>query len=239
MEYSLKKANIDNLTGLWQLMGRTEWFDGLVQSVSWPYRTWLEWGQEKQYVDQHLLNRITPGYLFPVWDADADTAELESSLLANGFEMGLQQLAMVLPLKAETADTRTDTLNVCVLQNSAEVERWSLLCGQAFGYQVDAAVIEQVRQQTDVEVFWAVREGEPIATAIMYQTGNVAGVHQVGVPPEHQGQGVARALMQQLVARAQARGVKHLCLQASVAGEPLYRSLGFLPQFSIRSYRRR
>lgn len=238
MEYSLNKANIDNLTGLWRLMGMTEQAPGLAQSVGWPYRIWLEWDHRDQYVYQDLPNRIPPGYLCPLWDAGAETAELESRLLTSGFEMGLQQLAMVLPLNAEPSTTGVAEFDLMALQSRADTERWSVLCGQAFGYRIDADVIDQLRQKSGVEVVWAVRQGEPIATAILYQTGTVVGVHQVGVPPEYQGQGVARALMHMLVARARAMGAKHLCLQASAAGEPLYLSMGFVPQFSIRSYRR-
>lgn len=238
MEYSLNKANIDNLTGLWRLMGMAEQSGGLARSARWPYRIWLEWDQHDQYTDQDLPNRIPPGYLCPIWDAGAETAELESGLLKSGFEVGLQQLAMVLPLNTDVSNTDASTCELKILHSRAETERWSVLCGHAFGYQVDTDVIERVRLQPGVEVLWYERQGEPIATAVLYQTGTVAGVHLVGVSPEYQGQGVARALMQTLVVRAQGRGATHLFLQASAAGEPLYRSMGFVPQFSIRSYRR-
>lgn len=238
MEHTLEKANIDNLTGLWRLMGATESGNGLQQSISWPRRCWLGWDHRQDSMPLDLARNVPAGYLCPIWAAGEETAAQEASLLAAGFEMGLQQLAMVLPLVQNPLLPETPSLSLHLIENESDSAAWSDLCGRAFGYQIDADVIEQLRQQPGVEVLWAVREGEPVATAILYQTESVAGVHQVAVPPEQQGRGIARELMQWLIARARAKGAEHVCLQASAAGEPLYRSMGFQPQFTIRSYRR-
>ncbi|GAA3526476.1 hypothetical protein GCM10022394_01980 [Zobellella aerophila] len=78
-----------------------------------------------------------------------------------------------------------------------------------------------------------------MATALLNKTGEVIGVHQVGVPPEHRGKGIANGLMQRLIAACQDWGDRHITLQASGAGEDLYRRQGFEPRFRIKSYRRR
>ncbi len=238
MNMSLDKANIDNLTGLWQRMGAQAESNGLSRSLSWPRRCWLGWDHRREYESLHIQAAIPSGYLCPIWDAGETTAGLERQLLASGFEMGLQQRAMVRPLDQRPVVPETWSLQLRLIESAVEATAWSVLCGRAFGYQIDAAVIDRVRQQPGVQVLWAMRQGAPVATAILYQTGPVTGVHQVGVPPEQQGRGIARELMQQLVARVQAQGAEYLCLQASAAGEPLYLGMGFQPQFSIRSYRR-
>ncbi|GAA0784078.1 GNAT family N-acetyltransferase [Marinobacterium sediminicola] len=238
MSVSIDKANIDNLTSLWRLMGATQITDGLQQSIGWPRRCWLDWDNRNDSVQFSLVDRVPEGYLCPIWAAGVETAELEEGLLAAGFEMGLQQRAMVLPLLGAERIANTGRLQLSTPGNADEAAAWSELCGRAFGYQIDAEIIDRVRQQPDVEVLWGVRDGVPVATAIVYHTGSILGVHQVGVSPEQQGRGVARELMQMLVARAQARKARYLCLQASAAGEPLYLRMGFQPQFTIRSYRR-
>ncbi len=238
MDLSLDKANIDNLTGLWQLMGVQAGGDGLNRSLSWPCRCWLEWERRGEYEALNVPARIPPGYLCPIWDAGEQTVALEQQLVASGFEMGLQQLAMVLPLDDQEPGRQSGRLDLSLLEHAGDAEAWADLCGRAFGYSIDVSVIERLLQQPDVEVLWAKCDGVPVATAILYRTGAVVGVHQVGVPPEQQGKGIARELMQQLVARAQAMGAEHLCLQASAAGEPLYHSMGFQTQYTIRSYRR-
>lgn len=237
MDKLLEHANLENLTCLWQLMGATQIAAGLQQSISWPRRCWqhpdhqaAEWSE--------VIEHIPDNYLFPVWRAGEANVELEQALRRQGLEIGLEQLAMVLPLDTDMPSPDHPRLDVSLIESHVQAEQWSNLCGRAFGYTLDAEVIDQLRQQPDVDVLWASLNGEPIATAILYRTGPVTGVHQVGVPPELQGQGIARELMLMLLARIQSAGAEYVCLQASAAGEPLYRKLGFRPQFRIRSYRR-
>ena len=237
MDTALAHANIENLTGLWRLMGCVEQEEGLTQSTRWPYRCWQ--GIDRQTEDgPGVTGQIPAGYLYPVWQAGDTTTRLEQQLQQKGLQVGLEQLAMILPLAHDYPATASPRLEVSRVQNHREAEAWTELCGRAFGYQLDTDVIDHLRQEAGVEVLWAFRKEEPVATAILNRTGPVMGLHQVGVPPELQGQGIARELMQVLLAHAQAAGAEYVCLQASAAGEPLYRRLGFQPQFRIRSYRR-
>lgn len=234
----LDKANIDNLTGLWHLMGTTEVQSGWQRSVGWPRRCWRNWEQRGELLDSDMLDAIPSGYLHPVWQAGEKTAEQEQQLRLQGLEVGLEQLAMVLPLDRELPVIDRPSLQLSQIESRDNAEVWADLCGRAFGYALDAGVIDRLRLQPDVDVLWAMRNGLPLATAILYRTGPIMGVHQVGVPPEFQGQGIARELMHALLVRAQVSGGEHVCLQASAAGEPLYLGLGFQPRFRICSYRR-
>ncbi|WP_407666147.1 GNAT family N-acetyltransferase [Microbulbifer bruguierae] len=64
------------------------------------------------------------------------------------------------------------------------------------------------------------------------------GIHQVGVPPDFRGRGIARALMQSLLEQCQIAGAHYVTLQASQMGEGLYQQLGFARRFQIASFRR-
>lgn len=237
MDKLLENANLENLTGLWQLMGATQVAEGLQQSISWPRRCWQHPDQQAAEWSE-IIGHIPVNYLFPVWRAGEASVALEQALGRQGLEIALEQLAMVLPLDTDLPSPGHPRLDVSLIESQEQAEQWSSLCGRAFGYSLDADVIEQLCKQPDVEVLWASLSGEPLVTAILYHTGCVMGVHQVGVPPELQGQGIARELMLMLLARAQSAGAEYVCLQASAAGEPLYHKLGFQPQFRIRSYRR-
>lgn len=237
MDKLLEHANLENLTGLWQLMGATQVAEGLQQSISWPRRCWQHPDQQAAEWSE-IIGHIPANYLFPVWRAGEVSVALEQALGRQGLEVGLEQLAMVLPLDIDLPSPGHSRLNISLVESCEQAEQWSNLCGRAFGYTLDADVIDQLRKQPDVEVLWASLNGEPLATAILYRTGSVMGVHQVGVPPELQGQGIARELMALLLERVRSAGAEYVCLQASAAGEPLYRKLGFQPQFRVRSYRR-
>ncbi|CAM3937764.1 GNAT family N-acetyltransferase [Deinococcus marmoris] len=59
-------------------------------------------------------------------------------------------------------------------------------------------------------------------------------IQNVYVAPEHRGQGLARYLMQVLLAECRARGVEQVSLHASDAGRPTYLKLGFVSTNEMR-----
>ena len=52
--------------------------------------------------------------------------------------------------------------------------------------------------------------------------------------PEHRRRGLARRLMETMLAHCREAGLRSLYLHASVAGRPLYQSLGFAPTNEMR-----
>jgi len=68
--------------------------------------------------------------------------------------------------------------------------------------------------------------------------GAVAYVGFVAVHPSRQGRGIARAIMERLLALAAERGCPTLLLDASQAGRPLYERLGFVEEDEVGLWRR-
>ena len=68
------------------------------------------------------------------------------------------------------------------------------------------------------------RDGEPAAAAAVFDDGRAEGVYYVATLPRHRGHGLARALMDAVLA---AHPHRTATLTATAAGEPLYRALGF------------
>jgi GNAT superfamily N-acetyltransferase len=74
-----------------------------------------------------------------------------------------------------------------------------------------------------------VREGNvPIAVAARFAFGRVWSLGKVIVHPDHQGRGLARAIIEYLLAEARTPDT-HVTLVATRMGEPVYRRLGFRP----------
>jgi ribosomal protein S18 acetylase RimI-like enzyme len=71
-------------------------------------------------------------------------------------------------------------------------------------------------------------DGAPVGMATLHDYRAVAYVALVGVHPAYQKRGIARRLMDELIAEAGARGIAEIALESSAAGEALYRSLGFV-----------
>lgn len=79
-----------------------------------------------------------------------------------------------------------------------------------------------------------------VATATLMPYGNRLGfIGMVLTHPDYRRRGCARQLLIELLARASAIGIETLKLDATEAGEPLYRSLGFRRDQAIERWWRR
>lgn len=78
-----------------------------------------------------------------------------------------------------------------------------------------------------VETYIAWGDGGPVSAVSVTPTGDTAGISLMATLPEHQGKGVGRALLTQVIDDYRTRGVERFHLGATEAGRPLYESLGF------------
>ena len=86
---------------------------------------------------------------------------------------------------------------------------------------------------------WLVAEnddGEPAGVAGALDFGAFAYVGLVGVAPHAQRRGIAGALMDRLVGMLGERGRRTILLDASDAGAPLYRRMGFVEDDAVRLF---
>ncbi|HEY3741194.1 MAG TPA: GNAT family N-acetyltransferase [Bryobacteraceae bacterium] len=79
------------------------------------------------------------------------------------------------------------------------------------------------------DMCWLALDGD-IAVAIVcaIQYGPIAYIGPMGVTPEYQGKGIGRCLLQHLIDSLEACGCTTMMLDATDAGEPLYRRCGFV-----------
>lgn len=90
---------------------------------------------------------------------------------------------------------------------------------------------------------YLMREGDDVAACAfllvvekphspLFPTGKIGIVMNVYTRPDCRHRGYARSLIQQLLADAKAKGLSFVELQATAAGYPLYKSLGFADEES-------
>ncbi|TLM79323.1 GNAT family N-acetyltransferase [Microbulbifer harenosus] len=236
---ALDKANIDNLTALWTAMGATPLPDhaGVLACDRWPNRFWFprEGALPAAESLKTLLRQLPARAMVPVFAQDP---ELEQGLRDAGYGVALEQQAMHLDLAHWQPAPAAGGLPLHRVRSADEAASWTEVCSAAFSYHIDAAVIEQLVRHPDASLWWAERNGEMVATALLFRTGVVTGIHMVGVPEDFRGLGIARSLMQAVLTHCQASGARYTTLQASRMGEGLYRQLGFEHRFQIASFRR-
>lgn len=240
----INRLNLDNLTSLWRKMGVRKnsilSMDELYGSVNWPHRFWFENYPSNESLIQFesILPELPAFAVVPVWDSNSKTtSELESILRENHFSILFAQLAMYLELEKDL-QFNSHLQKMKRLTSVCEVPVWTETAGKAFGYKIDDASIESLISEENIHLLLIEVNNLPAGTALVYKTGEIVGVHLVGVITEHRGKGIARSIMEYVIQLAIEIGGRYLTLQASSAGEPLYHSLGFKDQFWIKNYRR-
>ncbi|MHC5004889.1 MAG: GNAT family N-acetyltransferase [Planctomycetota bacterium] len=75
--------------------------------------------------------------------------------------------------------------------------------------------------------FAVVREGEYVATSLLFLESGLAGIYCVATLPEHRGRGLGGFVTAEPLHLVAAEGYRLGILQSSAMGEPVYRRLGF------------
>jgi GNAT superfamily N-acetyltransferase len=104
------------------------------------------------------------------------------------------------------------------------------LASAAFGLPRDAVarcMDVGITETAGLETWIAWGDDGPMSVVSVTPAGTTAGIWGMATPPEHQGKGMGRALLAQVIDDYRGRGVERFFLIATQAGRPLYASLGF------------
>ena len=257
----IDEANLSNLTNLWLLYGSqpVKATRLLQTNTHWPYRCWIDWNAQSDddtaklqgdVNDNRWLENIPESAIFPLWQAISadnkllasifDPQVIEQLLLDQHWYCAFEQTAMYLALSGDTRHVpqMRAGFKVKPVDTFEDIKTWADIGSEAFSYQIDLSVIQQLINVDDIKLLLGWDNDQPIASGLLYKTGDIIGVHQLGVKQAFQGKGFAKCFMLDIIeACAQWQG-KYVVLQASQAGKPLYEKLGFKSQFSIKNFMR-
>jgi GNAT superfamily N-acetyltransferase len=90
-----------------------------------------------------------------------------------------------------------------------------------------------------VQAYVARVGGEPVATTVAADCGTDCEICLVATLPPARGRGLASELMRQALRDARDRGCETTSLEASAAGEPIYRTMGYRPLGTLQMWERR
>jgi ribosomal protein S18 acetylase RimI-like enzyme len=165
---------------------------------------------------------------------------IEQLLLDNHWCCTFEQTAMYFALSAAAKhlpQTRPG-FEVKPVTRLEDIKLWADIGSEAFAYQIDISVIQQLVNIDDIQLLIAWENEQAVACGLLYKTGDIIGVHQVGVKRSFQGKGFAKCLMLDIIEACVQWQGKYVVLQASQAGKPLYEKLGFNSQFLIKNFKR-
>ena len=252
----IDEANLTNLTGLWKKYGSQPINEDtrplLHASKRWPHRCWLDMNTDglSHTIPNHAsditwLDKVPESAVIPVWPMIGtkeyrDTTPLERKLIEKKWSCAFEQTAMYLDLKNDVYSSPTrQGFEVRLVRTPEDIKAWVDIGSEAFAYHIEYSVIENLYTDKDIKILLGWQDGRPVAAALLYKTGNIIGIHQVGVKKDFQGQGIAKCFMQYIIEICALWQGKHLVLQASQSGWPLYESLEFRVQFFIKNYQRK
>jgi len=255
----LHEANLTNLVTLWKKYGSQQISSASIlelhTNTHWPHRCWFDWNTSLDeetlqpvgdYDINTLLKDVSESAIVPVWPKTNETSGdrwgsfFEQQLKDNHWRCAFNQAAMCLDLKDAPAysEKKLAGFEVKRIHALEDVTEWIDIGNDAFAYVIDRPVIERLVNQKDIQLLLGCLDGNAVASGLLFKTGDIIGIHQVGVRSALQGKGIAKAFMKELLVACQRWSGRYVVLQASEVGRPLYDSLGFKFQFLIKNYQR-
>ena len=176
------------------------------------------------YRQRHPLHGGLCWYL-----AAADPGDLGARLFARGFEPNWQPHWMWLELRhLQKNHARSATFDIQIVEDEAA---WQV--DDLPYYSVEEAAILAALHRVHPRHVWdlvAFQEQQVVGRCVLNVTSGekgVAGLFSMGVVPSARKQGIGTALVEAACTLAQQMGCKHIVLNATSMGEPVYRRVGF------------
>jgi len=209
----LLQENLTNLHDFWHVMADTQGSEINIHST-WPNKIWhtdFRKTESNEWSGRVHVTKEKP--------RSTDQVIIKSTLKA-----------MYLDLNTANGQEHEQVMQVCTLE---ELKEWCNTCAQAFGYEIDMQALIPLFNDEKATILAFQVNGKMVATAILYQSMNNMGIHQVGVLPSFQGGGIGKKLMHHLVAVAKNKACKTMTLQASQAAISMYLTMGFVQLIDV------
>ena len=178
------------------------------------------------------------GVPFALYFRDEVAPGLAEACLARGLVEHWRPPLMVLdPIPPPTGPAAADLWIFQV--DSTNVGDYATTLAAGFGMPRELAERMLGRSLLKVEGFTGFlgyMGGEPVATSGLFVSEGVAGVYNVATVPGHRGQGIGAALTWAAAWAGRDRGATFSILQASEAGEPVYRRMGYQTPTRYRQF---
>ncbi len=180
------------------------------------------------------------------WNVGALTRprDLGRHLLAHGLEHTLEVSVMAMDLRElPESEELPEGLVISEARTRPDLETCVRIAHTAFGIPVVfAGRLAEIERGLDPDRRERARHflgrfrGNPVATSELFLSAGVAGLYFVGTLPGEERRGFGRAMTLAALGAARDSGFRVGTLQATAAGFPIYRRLGFREYYRIGLY---
>lgn len=122
-----------------------------------------------------------------------------------------------------------DNLHIETVETKSMMQLWTTIVSRALfkGEPFEASLFESLISDPNYRFYLAFIKDEPVASSMVMLSHGVAGIDMVSTLRQYQGMGIGTAMTVTPLLYAKDNGYKIGVLQASEAGEPVYRKIGF------------
>lgn len=193
----------------------------------------LQHDEVNDVVKQIENHKIPP---FLILDSSKSMKPVQQ-LEQNGFREVQRWQGMVLD-KTDFLKSSAGTLNVKNVDSNNEMQQWGRIVKDVMlpNQTLPACLLKGWLENDNYLVYLGCENEEPVSTGIAFLNDDVAGLYFIATLPESRGNGFASSLVSKLIAACFERGARRIVLHASVAGEKMYRNMGFKITGPISTY---
>jgi GNAT superfamily N-acetyltransferase len=184
----------------------------------------------QQVVNESIRFFGERGLSWLLWVRDGvSPATLEAGRAAGLRDAGgppAMGLATIRPAPSPPAE-----LTIDIATTAADVADHASMLRDGFGMPqefVDRLIQPPLLDQSSMAVFVGRVDDAPVSCSLLSMTDATAGVYNVATPAAFRGKGYGEALTWAAVSEGARRGCTNAILQASEAGYPIYRRMGFV-----------
>lgn len=181
-----------------------------------------------------LIDKVPSGNPVSFWVHPENHAEgLVEILKSKGFTHIITCPLMAWPVQA-MIPSEWD-----IRSAKKEMKAFNQITGHVYHFdEIIASKYANILDTFNSESYLLFVDDKPVATGLLFPNGNVGGIFNIAVLPEHQKKGCARAMMTFLMLRANELHLRQLVLLSAPDTEKLYNDLGFEKVFDIEIYAR-
>ncbi len=160
-------------------------------------------------------------------------AHTESALDANGFKRSDGITAQAVNVDEVAACSLPNGYVFARANDPAERAAWADVFARAYSIPFGAAlpftgpIGVQTAPDASVQYFWILKGDQPVCTSVLSLDDGVAGLYAIATVADERGKGLGAFATAEPLRVARALGFRVGVLQATQAGLPVYRRLGF------------
>ena len=169
---------------------------------------------------------------FWIVGASARPADLGERLAAAGLSLASEATGMARDLCAYAAPEPPGGVTVREVQSDDELAVWNDVLSRGYGIPPDVCALMSHYPvlhgySSSVRYFLGFLDGAPVACSLLLLSGDIAGIYCVATVEDARRRGVGAAVTAAPLRVASELGFPLAILQASAAGHPVYKKLGF------------